>query len=138
MNALNITVSLVSVVSCTYTITLLSREWARRFEYAKEMSGVHQQEIEILERVVHECAEIADCATDTPRSIQDAFLTCKSRRDDLKTMLNAALATDVKVKRSSFWTFTQTFRLSLGKKDLKRRYAMFRQSVLLLRDLCSE
>ena len=134
MDILGITTSLFSIVSRTYPITLLTREWKRRVEYAKELSNVHQREIEVLQRVIEECWEVASCATQLPSSIRESFENCASREKNLLNILQHEQGAP-----SSFTSnFKATLRLSLQKKDLKRHYGMFRESVLLLRDLCSE
>ena len=111
-------------------MVLLTREWKRRVEYAKELSDVNEREIEVLQRVIQECVEIAQSATHIPSSIKESFENCASREKNLLNIL--------KPKQRASPNFRQTLHLSLSKKDLKRRYGMFRESVLLLRDLCSE
>ena len=94
------------------------------------MFSIHQREIEVLRSVVRECQEIASSATNVPESIEESFKNCASREKSLSD----TLAPEQEVTSN----FTKTVRLSLLKKDVKRRYAMFRESVLLLRDLCLE
>jgi hypothetical protein len=65
-----------------------------------------------------------------PSSIRESFENCASREKNLLKILEP--------EQGASSTFTGTLRLSLLKKDLKRCYGMFRESVLLLRDLCSE
>ena len=130
MDPLSITTSLISIISCFYTITLLTREWRRRVEFTKELSDVHQRDIEVLQRVIQECCEIADSATQIPSSIKESFKNCALRRKNLLDILEPEQEASSKI--------AETVRLSLLKKDLQRRYGMFRESVLLLRDLCSE
>lgn len=128
--AFDFATSCISIVSCCYTIVLLTREWKRRVEFTKELSNVHQREIEVLQRVIQECWEIANSATHIPSSIKESFENCASRQKNLLNILEP--------EQGASSTFAETLRLSLLKKDLKRRYGMFRESVLLLRDLCSE
>ena len=130
ISAIGIATSFTSIVSCSYTIFLLTREWKRRVAFTKELSDVHQREIEVLQRVVQECWDIANSATQIPSSIKESFETCASREKGLLKSL--------RLEQGAQSTFAETLRLSLLKKDLKRRYGMFRESVLLLRDLCSE
>jgi hypothetical protein len=130
LTAFSFAASILSVVSCACTAIILTREWNRRIEFAMELSDVHQHEIEVLQTVIQECREIAISATQVPSSINEAFGTCASREKNLLQILmhmNGASS-----------TVTKTLRLSVQKKDLQRHYSMFRESVLLLRDLCSE
>lgn len=130
ISAFGFATSFISIVSCCYTIVLLTREWKRRVEFTKELSDVHQRDIEVLQRVIQECREIANSATNIPSSIEESFENCASRE---KSLLNI-----LKPEQGASSTFTESLRLPLLKKDLKRRYRMFRESVLLLRDLCLE
>jgi hypothetical protein len=131
ISAFDLATSFISIVSCCYTIVLLTRELKRRVAFTKELSDVHQREIEVLQRVIQECWEIANSATHIPSSIKESFENCASREKNLLNILEPE-------QGASSMTFTETLRLSLLKKDLKRRYGMFRESVLLLRGLCSE
>ena len=130
LTVLGLATSLFSIVSCSYTVVLLTREWKRRVAFTKELSGIHQREIDVLRGVVRECKEIAKSATNLPNSIIESFNNCASREKSLSNILA--------LEQGAPSTFTSTLRLSLRKKDLKRRYGMFRESVLLLRDLCLE
>ncbi|KAL8791728.1 MAG: hypothetical protein Q9195_005665 [Heterodermia aff. obscurata] len=130
MDILSIGTSFISIVSCTYTITLLTREWRRRVEFTKELSGVHQGDIEVLQLVIQECREIANSSTQISSSVEESFRNCAAKEKKLLDVLEPWRGTSSKL--------AETVRLSLLKKDLKRRYGMFRESVLLLRDLCSE
>ena len=130
MDVLSVGTSIFSIISCTYTVILLTREWKRRVEFSKELSNVHQSDIEVLQRVMQECWEIANSATQIPVSIEESFRTCGIREKDLLYILEPEQGASSK--------FTEKLRLPLLKKNLKRRYGMFRESVLLLRDLCSE
>ena len=122
--------SLLSIASCAYTITFVTREWSRRLEFSKELSGVHQHEIEVLQKVIDECRDIARSATVVPGSIEDSFDNCATREKDLLKLLERQAGTRSK--------WSEMIRLSLLNKDIQRRYNMFRESVVLLRGLCSE
>ena len=130
LGILSLATSFISIVSCSYTIVLLTREWRRRIGFTKELGTIHKREIEVLRRVVRECEDIANSATHVPKSIIESFENCASREKSLSYTLAH--------EQGASSTFTKTLRLSLQKKDLKRRYGMFRESVLLLRDLCLE
>ena len=130
LSVLGVTSSLFAMVSCAYTVFLLTREWRRRVEFTKDLCDVHQRDIEVLQRVIQECCEIAGSATQVSSSIEESFRNCAMREKNLLDILEPRQGTSSRL--------SEIVRLSLLKKDLKRRYGMFRESVLLLRDLCSE
>jgi hypothetical protein len=134
-----IATGLISIVSSGYTIVIITREWKRRYEFTKELFDVHQREIEVLHKVIGECQEIAKSAIHIPDSIEDSFKNCATRETDLlKLVVRQQEVPSKLAERMRLPFLAETVRFSLLKKDIKRRYNMYRESVVLLRELCSE
>ncbi|KAK4443308.1 hypothetical protein QBC34DRAFT_386386 [Podospora aff. communis PSN243] len=83
---------------------------------------------------------VSEKREDVPQSILEALRMCEQREADLMRIMampeTKALRLEGDLKVWSWWAVN--LRLPLLEKDLKRRYEMFKEDVLLLRALCSE
>ncbi|KAK1753550.1 hypothetical protein QBC47DRAFT_403892 [Echria macrotheca] len=145
--------SILAILSCIFTVATISRDWRRRTDFARDVIDVHKREIGVLGHVLDECRKIIiTTATEAsaaeaggtggclgkyspvPTEVFEALRMCEQRQADLHDLLASSVLREAK-KRS--W-FALNLRLPLIHKDLKIKYDMFKEDVMLLRVLCSE
>jgi hypothetical protein len=124
--------SLLAIISSFFTLVTLSREWRRRTNFARDVAHVHRREVDVLKLVLKECSASIIGVKEVPESILETLELCEQRRDDLERVMTlATINSEHRWLSINFW-------LPLLEKDLRRRYMMFRDDVMLLRSLCAE
>ena len=88
--------------------------------------------MDVLKLVLKECSASIIAVKEVPESILETLEICEQRRDDLERVMTLAT-----INSEHRW-LSINFRLPLLEKDLRRRYMMFRDDVMLLRSLCAE
>lgn len=126
------TTSILAIVSCVFTLVTLSREWRRRTDFARDVINVHRREIDVLGYVLDECR--AMITSDSPKPIVEALRMCEQRQADLEKAMAAAVPA---MRAETSW-LAMNLKLPLLEKDLKRKYEMFKEDVVLSRALCAE
>ncbi|KAK5651999.1 hypothetical protein OQA88_10902 [Cercophora sp. LCS_1] len=126
--------SILAIVSCIFTVITLSREWRRRTDFARDVINVHRREIGVLGHILDDCRRIITASVNVPESIYEALQMCEQRQFDLQKLMSLPV---LNPNNKSTW-LSINLRLPLLQKDLKRRYEMFKDDIILLRTLCSE
>ena len=132
VSLLGFSTSVLAIVSCIFTLIALSRDWRRRTSFARDVLDVHRREVNVLEHVLRECRDAIATSPMVPESILEALQMCEQRQLDLSKLMSLAVS-----KRESSW-LSINLRLPLLEKDLKWRYEMFKEDVILLKTLCTE
>jgi hypothetical protein len=128
------TTSVLAIISCVFTLITLSREWRRRTEFARDVIDVHRREIGVLGHILEDSRSTISATAAVPEAVLEALRMCEQRQAGLQKLLTLSA---LEQGNSSNW-LSINLRLPLLEKDLKRRYKMFRDDILLLRTLCSE
>lgn len=126
--------SILAIVSCIFTLITLSREWRRRADFARDVINVHRREIGVLGHILNDCRRTIMASVNVPDSIYEALQMCEQRQVDLQKLMSLPV---LSAGSKTSW-LSINLRLPLLQKDLKRRYEMFKDDIVLLRTLCSE
>ena len=136
------TTSILAIISCIFTLVTISREWRRRAAFAREVINIHRREIDLLGSVLDECrgmiASHSTTAANPPKAILEALIMCEQRRRDLDKVMAVAVPAMQRVKTWKTSWLAVNLKLPLLEKDLKRKYEMYKEDVVLLRSLCAE
>lgn len=132
------TTSILAIISCVFTLVTLSREWRRRAAFARDVINIHRREIDVLGSVLDECRGMIASTANPPKPIVEALGMCEQRRADLEKVMAVAVPA---MRRAKTWRtswLAVNLKLPLLEKDLKRKYEMYKEDVVLLRALCAE
>lgn len=133
---MTLTVAVLAMVATANATVVTAHRLFRQLESSDAEFERQMQEVQVLEDVLQECEGICRSSNTVPRSIEHAMDVCTRRLKDLMWHMDRLF----RLYRSQGAMAVWRRRLSaIGKEEERRRALIaFRDSVLLLRDLCSE